>query len=135
MKEDIKKTTEINWDKGRIYSEHWLKRISWLIVIWGPVKCHCSLFLDFENGDKNVKTFAFKVWENPVTLKKSFKTIERKLIISNSDKMQPLLNVSKAWQTIPIVCIGISIPSSKTSPSSFLLSPLLNLQIVQVPPF
>ena len=38
---------------------------------------------------------------NPVTLKKSLKIIERKLIISNSNKMQPLLNASKVWQAIP----------------------------------
>ena len=35
------------------------------------------------------------------TLKKSLKTIGRKLIISNSNKIQPLLNTSKAWWTIP----------------------------------
>ena len=37
-----------------------------------------------------------KRWANPGTLKRSLKIIERKPIISNSNKMQPLLNASKA---------------------------------------
>ena len=44
------KTTAINWDKGRICSEYWSKRISRLIV--RSAKCHCSLFPYFWDGDK-----------------------------------------------------------------------------------
>ena len=42
-----------------------------------------------------------KRWANPATLKKSLKIIGRKLIISNSNKIQPLLNASKEWQNVP----------------------------------
>ena len=35
------------------------------------------------------------------TLKIILKIIGRKFIISNSSKMKPLLNASKAWQTVP----------------------------------
>ena len=33
--------------------------------------------------------------------RKQLYIIEKKLIISNSNTMQPLLDASKAWQTIP----------------------------------
>ena len=39
--------------------------------------------------------------------------IGRKLITSNSQKLQPLLNVSKAWQTIPDGFIKNWEPSKK----------------------
>ena len=41
------------------------------------------------------------------------KTIIGKLIISNSNKMQPLLNASKAWQTIPADSLKKWEPSEK----------------------
>ena len=53
-----------------------------------------SLFPDFKNGDKNVKTFLKyeQIWA-----KEKFENFT----ISNSNKMQLLLNASKAWRTIP----------------------------------
>ena len=47
-----------------------------------------------------MKTF-FKKWINLATPKKCLKIIGWKLIISKSNKMQPLLNASKEWQTVP----------------------------------
>ena len=49
-------------------------------------KCRYSLFPDFKNEDKNIKTF----------LKDEKIHLGSKVIISNSNKMQPLLNASKA---------------------------------------
>ena len=59
------------------------------------VKCHCSLLTDFKNGNKNVKTF-LKGEQILLLLRKFYRKIGRKLIISYSNKMQPLLNASKA---------------------------------------
>ena len=60
------------------------------------MKCHCSLLSDLKNGDKNEKA-----WVNPVSLKKSLKIIGRKLVVSNSNKMQSPLIALKARKTIP----------------------------------
>ena len=54
------------------------------------MKCHCSLLADFENGDKNVKTF-LKGEQILLLFKKIYRKIGRKLLISYSNKMQPLL--------------------------------------------
>ena len=43
-----------------------------------------------------------KTWANQATLNKSLKIIWGKRIISNSNKIQPLLNASKAGETIPV---------------------------------
>ena len=58
------------------------------------MKCHCSLLADFKNGDKNVKTF-LKGEQILLLLKKIYRKIARKLIISYSNKMQPLLMFQK----------------------------------------
>ena len=42
-----------------------------------------------------------KTWANAVALMKSWKIIGRKLVISNSNKMQPLLRASKPLETTP----------------------------------
>ena len=54
------------------------------------MECHCSLLADFENGDKNVKTF-LKGEQILLLFKKIYRKIGRKLLISYSNKMQPLL--------------------------------------------
>ena len=59
------------------------------------MKCRCSLLADFKNADKNVKTF-FKGQQTLLLLRKSYRKIGRKLIISYSNKMQSLLNALKA---------------------------------------
>ena len=61
------------------------------------MKCHCSLLADFKNGDKSVKTF-LKGEQILLILRKFYRKIGRKLIISYSNKMQPVLakNASKA---------------------------------------
>ena len=63
------------------------------------MKCHCSLLTYFKNGNKNVKTF-LKGEQILLLLRKFYRKIGRKLIISYSNKMQPLLNASKAQQAI-----------------------------------
>ena len=45
--------------------------------------------------------------------RKKLYIIERKPIISSSNKMQPLLNASKAWQTIPADSLKKWEPSKK----------------------
>ena len=56
--------------------------------------CETSL-TDFKNGDKNIKTF-LKGEQVLLLLRKFYWKIGRKLIISHSNKMQPLLlNASK----------------------------------------
>ena len=45
--------------------------------------------------------------------RKQLYIIGRKLIISNSNKMQPLLNASKAWQIIPADSLKKREPSKK----------------------
>ena len=53
-----------------------------------------------------------KAWKNSsVTLKESLKIIERKT--NNSNKMLPLLNAKKAWQTIPAGSLKKWEPSRK----------------------
>ena len=67
------------------------------------MKRHCSLLVDFKNGYKNVKTF-LKGEQIQLLYRKVYKKITiigRKLIISNSNKMQSLLNATKALQTFP----------------------------------
>ena len=67
------------------------------------MKRHCSLLVDFKNGYKNVKTF-LKGEQIQLLYRKVYKKITiigRKLIISNSNKMQSLLNATKALQTVP----------------------------------
>ena len=61
---------------------------------------YCSLLAYFKNGDKNAKTFL--KGEQILLLERNFYgKIGRKLISSYSNKMQPLLNASKALQAIP----------------------------------
>ena len=62
---------------------------------WRHVRCHCSLLEDFKNSNKNVKTF-WKGEQILLSLRKFCRKIGRKLIISYSNKKQPLLNASKA---------------------------------------
>ena len=52
---------------------------------------------DFKNGDKNMETFLKD--EQISYSKDNFENYRKK--ISNSSKMKPLLNASKAWQTVP----------------------------------
>ena len=52
------------------------------------------LLADFRNGDKNVKTF-LKGEQILLLLRKFYWKIGRKLIISYSNKMQPLLMLQK----------------------------------------
>ena len=59
------------------------------------MKSHCSLLADFKHGDKNAKTF-LKGEEILLRLRKFYRKIERKVTISYSNKMQPLLNASEA---------------------------------------
>ena len=59
------------------------------------MKCRCSLLADFKIGDKNVKTF-LKHEQILLLLRKFYRKIRKKLIISYSNKRQPLLNASKA---------------------------------------
>ena len=59
------------------------------------MKCHCSLLADFKNEEKNIKTF-LKGEQILLLLRKFYMEIGRRLIISNSNKMQPQLNASKA---------------------------------------
>ena len=54
-----------------------------------------------------------KRWANLAILKKSLKSLRRKLIISNSNKLQPLLNASKAWQSILAGSLKKWAPSKK----------------------
>ena len=55
---------------------------------------NASLLADFKSGNKNVKTFL--KGEQILFLLKFYRKIGRKLIISHSNKMQSLLNASKA---------------------------------------
>ena len=58
------------------------------------MKCHCSLLADFKNGDKKIlKCEQIQLHSRKVHRKK--KIMGRKLIICNSNKMQPLIKVSK----------------------------------------
>ena len=50
----------------------------------------CSLLADFKNGDTNVKAF-LKDEQILLLLRKFYRKMGRKLIISYSNKMQPLL--------------------------------------------
>ena len=59
------------------------------------MKCHCFLLADFKNEDKNVKKF-LKGEQILLLLRKFYKKIGRKLVISYSDEMQPPLNALKA---------------------------------------
>ena len=79
-KENTKKTTEINWD--------WSKKISWLVLV---KTCEMSLLLmsRFWNANKKVKTL-LKGEEILLLIRKFYRKIGRKLIISYSNKMQPL---------------------------------------------
>ena len=85
-KENTKKTTEINWE--------WSKKISWLVLV---KTCEMSLLLmsRFWNANKKVKTL-LKGEEILLLIRKFYRKIGRKLIISYSNKMQPQLNASKA---------------------------------------
>ena len=47
------------------------------------------------------------------------KIIGRKLITSNSNKMQPIINASKAWQTIPAGFSKKREPSKKHTKNKF----------------
>ena len=76
------------------------------------MKCHCSLLTYFKNGNKNVKTF-LKGEQILLLLRKFYRKIGRKLIISYSNKMQPLLNASKAEQANPAVSFKKREPSKK----------------------
>ena len=64
------------------------------------MKYHCSLLADFKNGEQNVKTL-LKGDQILLLLRKFYRKIGRKLIISYSNKRQPLLNASKASKAIP----------------------------------
>ena len=75
------------------------------------MKCHCSLLGDSKNGEKNVKIFL--KGEQILLLRKFYRKIGRKLIISYSNKMQPLLNASKAEQANPAVSFKKREPSKK----------------------
>ena len=58
---------------------------------------------DFRNAIapfSQILKMGIKTWANPVILNQNSETIGKKLIIYDSNKMQPLLNASKAWQTI-----------------------------------
>ena len=57
------------------------------------VKRHCSLLAYFKN--KHVKTF-LKGEQILLIVRKFYRKIRKKLIISYSNKRQPLLNASKA---------------------------------------
>ena len=59
------------------------------------MKCISFLLGDFKNGDKNVTKF-LKGEKTLLLLRKFYGKIGGKLIISYSNKMQPLLNASKA---------------------------------------
>ena len=84
---NTKRPTEINWD--------WSKKIYRSLLVSEDVKCHCSLLADFKKGDKNVKTFS-KGEQIVLLLRNFYRKIGRKLMISYSNKIQPLLNASKA---------------------------------------
>ena len=65
------------------------------------MNCHCHLSADFENGNKKLKTF-LKGEEILLLIRKFYRKIRRKLIISYSNRMQPQrFNASKAQQAIP----------------------------------
>ena len=60
------------------------------------------LFLDFTKKEKNVKILFKKTskLKDPPSLKKSLKIIERKLVISNSNKRKPPLTTPKERQAV-----------------------------------
>ena len=57
--------------------------------------------------------------KDPAPLKKSLENIEKKLIISNSSKMKPQLNVSKARQAIPAGFLKKRVTSKKCNKLNF----------------
>ena len=65
------------------------------LLVSEDVKCHCSLLADFKKGDKNVKTFS-KGEQILLLLRNFYRKIGIKLMISYSNKIQPLLNASRA---------------------------------------
>ena len=77
------------------------------------MKCHCSLLAGFKNGDKNVKTL-LKGEQILLHLRKFYRKIGRKLIISYSNKRQPLLNASKVSKAIPAGSLKKRDPFKKT---------------------
>ena len=81
------------------------------------MKCICFLLGDFKNGDKDVKTF-LKGEKILLLLTKFYGKIGRKLIISYTNKMQPLLNASKAQQAIPADSLKKREPSEKHTKTS-----------------
>ena len=74
------------------------------------MKCHCSLFPDFKNGDKNPKTF-LKGEKSQLLQIKVYR--KKTIIFSNINKMQPLPNASKWCQAIPAGSLKKREPSIK----------------------
>ena len=81
------------------------------------VKCYCSLLADFKNRDKNVKTF-LKGKQILLLLRKFYRKIKGKSIISYSIKMQPLLakcfKSVGSQQAIPAGSLKMREPSKNT---------------------
>ena len=67
--------------------------------------------------------------KDPASLKKILKTVDRKLIISNSSKMKHQLNGSKSRQPIPSNCLKKREPSKKHLKKNW--SPVTELNALQ----